>query len=174
MSDPGKYRTKEEVEEMMRYDPLFQFGKRLMEQERFAQAELDALDKEVLAQIDEAVKFVEESPVPAPESLYEDVYVRSPYINLKAAERDPAWRAAVREDRVPMSCPLPRRGQGGRLAMATAHDARGAEPGDEARRCPGTRASSCSEKRWAPIRGLTRSPRGCWRSSASGGCGTRR
>ena len=107
MSDPGKYRTKEEVEEMMRYDPIFQFGKRLMEQERFAQGELDTLDKEVLAQIDEAVKFVEESPFPAPESLYEDVYVRSPYINLKAAERDPAWRAAVREDRMPEELPAP-------------------------------------------------------------------
>ena len=65
-----------------------------MEQERVAQAELDAIDKDVLAQVDDAVAFAEESPCPPPESLYEDVYVRSPYIHMKAAEKDPAWRAA--------------------------------------------------------------------------------
>jgi pyruvate dehydrogenase E1 component alpha subunit len=105
MSDPGKYRTKEEVEEMMRFDPIHLFGKRLMEQERVAQAELDALDKDVIAQVEEAVRFTEESPFPPPESLFEDVYVRSPYMNMKAAERDPAWRAATKEDRVPETYP---------------------------------------------------------------------
>src|SRR5207245_6900562 len=105
MSDPGKYRTKEEVEEMMKSDPVLLWGKRLLEQERFGQAELDAVDKELLALIDQAVEFVDQSPDPPPESLYEDVYVRSPYINLKAAEKDPAWRSAVREDRVPEQYP---------------------------------------------------------------------
>jgi pyruvate dehydrogenase E1 component alpha subunit len=101
MSDPGKYRTKEEVEEMMRFDPIFQFGKRLTEQERVPQADLDAMDKEILAQVEECVKFTEESPLPTLESLWEDVYVRSPYINMKAAEKDPAWKASKREDMVP-------------------------------------------------------------------------
>jgi pyruvate dehydrogenase E1 component alpha subunit len=101
MSDPGKYRTKEEVEDMMKSDPILLWGKRLMEQERVTQAELDALDKEVVAQMDDAVRFVEESPDPPVESMYEDVYVRSPYINMKAAEKDPAWKAAIKEDRMP-------------------------------------------------------------------------
>jgi pyruvate dehydrogenase E1 component alpha subunit len=101
MSDPGKYRTKEEVEDMMKSDPILLWGKRLMEQERVTQAELDALDREVVAQMDDAVRFVEESPDPPVESMYEDVYVRSPYINMKAAEKDPAWKAAIKEDRVP-------------------------------------------------------------------------
>jgi pyruvate dehydrogenase E1 component alpha subunit len=105
MSDPGKYRTKEEVEEMMRFDPIHLFGKRLMEQERFTQADLDAADKEVVTRVDEAVRFTEESGFPPLESLYEDVYVRSPYMNMKAAEKDPAWRAAVRDDRVPETFP---------------------------------------------------------------------
>jgi len=105
MSDPGKYRTKEEVEQMMKSDPILLFGRRLMEQERFTQADLDALDKDVLAQMDNAVEFTENSPEPPPESLYEDVYVRSPYIHMKAAEKDPAWRAAIREDRVPEKLP---------------------------------------------------------------------
>jgi pyruvate dehydrogenase E1 component subunit alpha len=107
MSDPGKYRTKEEVEEMMKSDPILLWGKRLMEQERFTQANLDAVDKDVLAQMEEAVAFVESSPDPPVESMYEDVYVRSPYINMKAAEKDPAWRAAIREDRVPPALPPP-------------------------------------------------------------------
>src|SRR6185436_19226569 len=105
MSDPGKYRTKEEVEQMMQSDPIFLWSRRLLDQERFAQAELDDADKQVLALIDEAVKFVEESPDPLPESIYEDVYVRSPYINMKAAEHDPAWKAAERADRVPEELP---------------------------------------------------------------------
>jgi pyruvate dehydrogenase E1 component alpha subunit len=107
MSDPGKYRTKEEVEEMMKSDPVLLWGRRLIEQERFAQADLDALDQEILAQMDDAVRFVEQSPDPPPESIYQDVYVRSPYINMKAAEKDPAWRAAIREDRVPEVLPPP-------------------------------------------------------------------
>jgi pyruvate dehydrogenase E1 component alpha subunit len=105
MSDPGKYRTKEEVEEMMKSDPVLMWGKRLLDQERFSQAELDAVDKQVLAEIDAAVEFVEQSPDPPQESLYQDVYVRSPYIYMKAAEKDPAWAAAVREDRVPETYP---------------------------------------------------------------------
>jgi pyruvate dehydrogenase E1 component alpha subunit len=107
MSDPGKYRTKDEVEQMMKHDPIFQFAKRLIEQERFAQADLDAIDKEVLAEVEEAVRFAEQSPWPGVETLYEDVYVRSPYINMKAAERDPAWQAALREDRLPEEFPAP-------------------------------------------------------------------
>jgi len=105
MSDPGKYRTKEEVESMMKSDPILLFGRRLMEQERFTQADLDAIDKDVMAQMEDAVTFTEQSPDPTPESLYEDVYVRSPYIHLKTAEKDPAWRAAIREDRVPAQLP---------------------------------------------------------------------
>jgi hypothetical protein len=47
------------------------------------------------------VRFSDRSEFPGDETLYEDVYVRSPYIHLKSAERDPAWKAAQRQDRVP-------------------------------------------------------------------------
>jgi len=105
MSDPGKYRTKEEVETMMKSDPILLFGRRLIEQERFTQDDLDAVDREVLAEMEETVAFVESSPTPPLDALYEDVYVRSPYINMKAAEKDPAWRASRRDDRVPEELP---------------------------------------------------------------------
>jgi pyruvate dehydrogenase E1 component alpha subunit len=105
MSDPGKYRTREEVEEMMKSDPILLWGRRLIDQERFTQEELDQVDREVLAQVEEAAQYAENSPFPSVESLHEDVYVRSPYINMKAAEKDPAWKAAAREDRVPEELP---------------------------------------------------------------------
>ena len=105
MSDPGKYRTKDEVEQMMQFDPIQVFGKRLIEQERVAQGELDAIDQDVLAQVDDSAKFAEESPFPGPETLHEDVYVRSAYMNMAAAERDPAWQASIKEDRVPEKFP---------------------------------------------------------------------
>jgi hypothetical protein len=40
----------------------------------------------------------------APETLYENVYVRSPYIHT-AADKDPAWRVAEKDDRLPESFP---------------------------------------------------------------------
>jgi len=105
MSDPGKYRTKEEVEEMMQHDPVLLFAKHLRQKMKVPERDLEALDKDVIAQVDEAVRYAEESPWPSPETLYEDVYVRSPYIHAKAAEKDPAWRAAEKDDRVPAEFP---------------------------------------------------------------------
>jgi pyruvate dehydrogenase E1 component alpha subunit len=105
MSDPGKYRTKEEVEEMMRHDPILLFADILRKQHKVEQADLDALDKDVQEQVADAVRFAEQSPWPAPETLYQDVYVRSPFIHAKSADKDAAWRAAVREDRLPESHP---------------------------------------------------------------------
>jgi len=105
MSDPGKYRSKEEVEEMMRHDPILKFGKWMIDNKLAKQADLDTLDKDVIAEVDEAQKFTEESPNPTPESLYEDVYVKTPYINIPGVQKDPAWRLAVETDRVPESYP---------------------------------------------------------------------
>ena len=110
MSDPGKYRTKEEVEEMMRHDPILRFAGILKERHRVEEAELEAVDQEVLAEVASAVRFADQSPWPSPETLYEDVYVRSPYVHHKAADRDPAWRASVKDDRVPETFPAPARG----------------------------------------------------------------
>ena len=105
MSDPGKYRSKEEVEEMMRHDPILRFGKVLKEQHAVAEADLEAMDKDIQAQVAEAVRFADQSPWPAPETLYEHVYVRSPYMHHKSADKDPAWRDSVTEDRVPEPFP---------------------------------------------------------------------
>jgi pyruvate dehydrogenase E1 component subunit alpha len=61
MSDPGLYRTKEEVEEWKRRDPLNRCRARLVEL-GIAEPELEQLETDVKAEIEDAVKFAEESP----------------------------------------------------------------------------------------------------------------
>jgi pyruvate dehydrogenase E1 component alpha subunit len=75
MSDPlhGVYRTKDEVEEQKKKDPITQLAEKLKEEKVLDQAALDALDAEIHAQVDEAVKFADESPDPDPAELYTDV-----------------------------------------------------------------------------------------------------
>ena len=68
-------------------------------------AELEVIDKDVQEQVSDAVRFAEQSAWPAEDTMYEDVYVRSPYIHARSADKDPAWRASVKEDRVPESFP---------------------------------------------------------------------
>jgi len=71
MSDPlhGVYRTKDEVEEQKKKDPIAQLFQHLRQDGAMDQAGYDALDAEVKAEVDEAVKFADESPDPAPDEL---------------------------------------------------------------------------------------------------------
>jgi pyruvate dehydrogenase E1 component subunit alpha len=75
MSDPlhGVYRTKDEVEEQKKKDPITQLAEKLKEEKVIDQARLDALDAEIHAEVDEAVKFADESPDPDLAELYTDV-----------------------------------------------------------------------------------------------------
>ena len=76
MSDPihGHYRTREEVEEQKKKDPIPALFHRLEAAGLMTQAQYDALDAEVVAEVDDAVKFADESPEPEPDQLYADVY----------------------------------------------------------------------------------------------------
>jgi len=71
MSDPlhGVYRTKEEVEEQKKKDPISQLAHRLMEDGVLDQAAIDALDAAVHAEVEAAMQFADESPDPAPDEL---------------------------------------------------------------------------------------------------------
>src|SRR5256886_5701100 len=71
MSDPlhGVYRTKEEVEEQRKRDPISQLALRLKEEGALDDAALDALDAEARAQTDEAVRLAEQRPRPDPAQL---------------------------------------------------------------------------------------------------------
>jgi pyruvate dehydrogenase E1 component alpha subunit len=66
MSDPlhGVYRTKEEVEEQKKRDPISQLALKLQEAGGLDQAGLEALDAEVRAEVEQAVRFADESPDP--------------------------------------------------------------------------------------------------------------
>src|SRR5256885_1820792 len=72
MSDPlhGVYRTKDEVEEQKKRDPISQLTAKLKEDGALDQAGLDALDAEVRAEVEEAGKFADESPDPEPAELF--------------------------------------------------------------------------------------------------------
>jgi pyruvate dehydrogenase E1 component alpha subunit len=74
MSDPAKYRTTEELESYKEQDPVIRLQAFLLEQRHMTEAELDAIDARVKAQVQEAVDFSEASPYPAPDELYRDVY----------------------------------------------------------------------------------------------------
>ena len=77
MSDPlhGVYRTKDEVEEQKARDPITQLADKLKSERVIDQAGLDAMDAEIHAEVDDAVKFADESPDPEPDELYTDVMV---------------------------------------------------------------------------------------------------
>ncbi|MGH7676794.1 MAG: pyruvate dehydrogenase (acetyl-transferring) E1 component subunit alpha [Gemmatimonadales bacterium] len=71
MSDPlhGVYRTREEVEEQKQQDPITRLAGQLREGGVIDQAGLDALDAEVHAEVEAAVRFADESPDPDPDEL---------------------------------------------------------------------------------------------------------
>jgi pyruvate dehydrogenase E1 component alpha subunit len=75
MADPEEYRTKEQVEEWRKKDPIEIFAKRLEDEGVLDEGEREKLDEEVVAQIDRAVQFADESDFPTPESLYDHIYV---------------------------------------------------------------------------------------------------
>jgi pyruvate dehydrogenase E1 component alpha subunit len=75
MADPEEYRTKEQVEEWRKRDPILQWGARLEAEGIVSADEREQFDQDAIAQVDDAVAFADESEMPAPESLYDDVYV---------------------------------------------------------------------------------------------------
>ena len=75
MADPEQYRTKEEVAEWRARDPIPAFAHRLEAEGILSGDKREAIDAEATARVDAAVAFAEASPLPAPESLYDDVYV---------------------------------------------------------------------------------------------------
>lgn len=68
MSDPGKYRTAEEVDEWKKRDPVGVARRRLIEEARASEDEIAAIEAAVKEEIEDAVRFAEESP-PADEYL---------------------------------------------------------------------------------------------------------
>jgi pyruvate dehydrogenase E1 component alpha subunit len=75
MADPEEYRTKEQVDEWRKRDPLTIFGNQLVEAGVMSAGEREALDREAIERVDAAVAFADASPHPSPNELYDDIYV---------------------------------------------------------------------------------------------------
>ncbi|HEX6978014.1 MAG TPA: pyruvate dehydrogenase (acetyl-transferring) E1 component subunit alpha [Alphaproteobacteria bacterium] len=78
MSDPAKYRSKEEVEKMRtQHDPIDQLGKLLIERGAADEAALKKIDREVKDIVTAAAEFAQQSPEPDPSELYTDVLIEA-------------------------------------------------------------------------------------------------
>jgi pyruvate dehydrogenase E1 component alpha subunit len=83
MSDPQKYRTKEEVAEWMEKDPIDHCLEVIKENNWLTEAEITDIATWVKKEVEESIVFAENSPYPAPEELYEDVYMQKDYPYIK-------------------------------------------------------------------------------------------
>src|SRR5712691_8993220 len=77
MSDPGKYRTRAEIEKYQERDPIKLFTATLKENKVLTDSDLSDMEAEIKEQIEQAVRFAEESPEPDPKELYTNVYANS-------------------------------------------------------------------------------------------------
>ncbi len=83
MSDPAKYRTKEEVEEYKKQDPIEQVRATILAKGFATEEDLEKIDEEIKAEVLDAVDFAEKSPYPDPSEIYTDVYVQADYPFIK-------------------------------------------------------------------------------------------
>ncbi|HTP85188.1 MAG TPA: pyruvate dehydrogenase (acetyl-transferring) E1 component subunit alpha [Alphaproteobacteria bacterium] len=78
MSDPAKYRSKEEVEKMRtQHDPIEHLAKTLVEDGHSDEAGLKKIDREVKDIVTQAAEFAQNSPEPDPSELYTDVLLNA-------------------------------------------------------------------------------------------------
>jgi pyruvate dehydrogenase E1 component alpha subunit len=79
MSDPAKYRTKDELEEYREKDPINQVLNKIMAEKWATEAEIEAINEKVKKEVEESVQFAEESPWPDDSELYKDIYSTDDY-----------------------------------------------------------------------------------------------
>jgi pyruvate dehydrogenase E1 component alpha subunit len=79
ISDPQKYRSKEEVEEYKDRDPIKTVLDTILTKKFATKEEIEAIDKRVAATVEESVKFAEESPWPDDSEVLKDIYVDKNY-----------------------------------------------------------------------------------------------
>jgi pyruvate dehydrogenase E1 component alpha subunit len=79
ISDPQKYRTKEEVDEYKAKDPIQQVLQTILSKKFATQEEIDVINKRVGDTIADAVRFAEESPWPDDSEVLKDIYIDKNY-----------------------------------------------------------------------------------------------
>jgi pyruvate dehydrogenase E1 component alpha subunit len=108
MADPEEYRTKEQVEEWRKRDPINAFKERLVGEDVLSEEDVQKLDAKAMERIDEAVEFADNSPFPDLDSLYDDIYVYGEQVR--------GWYS------VDARSPEPHRGERERESGAVAHE----------------------------------------------------
>jgi hypothetical protein len=108
MADPEEYRTKEQVEEWRKRDPINAFKQRMVDDGMISKDDFKSLDEAAVKRIDEAVEFADGSPFPDLDSLYDDIYVYGDQVK--------GWYA------VDERAPEPHRGEEERQAGDLAHE----------------------------------------------------
>jgi pyruvate dehydrogenase E1 component alpha subunit len=86
MSDPQKYRTKEEMETKKNEDPIIRLKAYMIEKGIASNEDLDGVDEQVKQEVAASVEFADNSPVPPIETMYEDIYVQEnfPFLTKEA------------------------------------------------------------------------------------------
>jgi len=81
MSDPGNYRTRAEIEKYQERDPIKVFTKTLKDRGLISDDEINQIETQIKEEVDRAVKFADQSPLPDAQELYTDVYAKpiTPY-----------------------------------------------------------------------------------------------
>jgi pyruvate dehydrogenase E1 component alpha subunit len=79
MSDPQKYRSKDEVEEYKERDPIDHCKNKLVNEFSVAEEEIEQINERIKQVIEECVRFAEESPWPDDDELLKDVYQQEDY-----------------------------------------------------------------------------------------------
>ncbi len=79
MSDPAKYRTKEELEEYRNQDPIEGVRAMILDQKWATDQDLEAIEEKIKGIVQQSVDFAESSPYPDPSEVYKDVYADANY-----------------------------------------------------------------------------------------------
>src|SRR5207253_5326747 len=74
MSDPGKYRTRAEIEKYQERDPIKVFTKTLKDNGILSDSEIAEIEAQVKKEVERAVRFADERPLPDPKEWYTDIY----------------------------------------------------------------------------------------------------
>ncbi len=79
MSDPQKYRTKEEVSQYQQQDCIEHVLTIIRDKKWMTEKEIEQVEEEIKAIVEESVKYAEESPLPTADEIYKDVYTQEDY-----------------------------------------------------------------------------------------------
>ncbi len=74
MTDPGRYRARAEEELWRKRDPIPRLAKAMLADDVVDEARLQELEREIEVEVEDAVRFADESPEPGPEALYDDMF----------------------------------------------------------------------------------------------------